>query len=195
MIYKNILKRAHLTILYCKNATVVAALFFLCATPHTIFAKSIAPEYAVKAAYIFNILRFVEWPDNSPQKNTSSINICMLGENDFGPHIKPIENKNIEGKPLRIIKKHSLKQTLDCHLVFVSSAELYPPDEISKILGSKKIIVLGNDLDFVKNGGMFSFYIENKKVRLALNKNTLANSGLKVSSLLLEVCVTFGDDQ
>lgn len=195
MIRKNILKRAALTIIYCKNIALVVALVFSCAASHATFANNISPEYAVKAAYIFNILRFVEWPDDLSLKNKNRIDICMLGDNNFDSHIAPIEKKKIGGKSLRIINKHSLQQTLDCQLVFIGNTNLYPPDEVSKILGDKKIVVVGDDLDFVKNGGMFSFYIKNKKVRLALNKIALEESGLKVSSLLLEVCMTFGDSK
>lgn len=195
MIRSYVLKRVSVTCLYCKNIALVVALVFSCGTPQTTYANTTSPEYAVKAAYIFNILRFVEWPDDSSSINKNEINVCMLGENNFGAYITPIEEKKIEGRSLHIANKHGLQQTLDCQLVFIGNTNSYPPDEVSKILGDKKIIVVGDDLDFVKNGGMFSFYIENKKVRLALNKNALEKSGLKVSSLLLEVCMIFGDSK
>jgi len=172
-----------------------ACLIFSLTTPITGFASNTSPEYAVKAAYIFNILRFTEATDNSVFANTHEIKVCLLGNNKFGQYITPIESKNINGKPLSIVNINSLQQSLDCNLIFIGDSSSYSANEISKHLGDKKIIIVGDDLNFVKNGGMFAFYIENKKVRLGLNRNTLDSSGLKVSSLLLEVCTTFGDDQ
>lgn len=195
----NILKKMLLPLLHGKNIAMVAplvvALAFSLTAPGTTFANNTSPEYAVKAAYIFNIIRFTESADTSLLENVDEIKVCMLGDSKFGQYILPIEKKHIDGKPLRIVNKTSLQQTQNCQLVFISNTSSYPPEEISNILGNKKIIVVGDDMDFVKSGGMFAFYIENKKVRLGLNKNTLDKSGLKVSSMLFEVCTAFGDKQ
>jgi hypothetical protein len=175
--------------------TFIIALAFSMTTPGTAFAINTSPEYAVKAAYIFNILRFTESADSTLLENVDEIKVCLLGESKFGQHILPMETKHIDGKPLRIINKTSLQETQNCQLVFISNTSSYPPDEISNVLGDKKIIVVGDDMNFVESGGMFAFYIENEKVRLGLNKNALDKSGLKVSSMLLEVCTAFGDKQ
>lgn len=165
------------------------------ATPGISSAGHPPPEYAVKAAYIYNILRFVDWHQNPEFTTLEDINICVLGKNIFGKHLEPIESKEIEGKSLRIIHKHNIEQTQDCQLVFVSDQQAYPPDAISSVIGDKKIIVVGDDLKFVEKGGMFSFFVQDNKVRLAMNKSSLEKSGVHVSSLLLEVCVAYGDGQ
>ena len=194
-----ILRRMLLPALYGNSIAMVipfiVALTFSITTSGTAFANNTSPEYAVKAAYIFNILRFAESADSSLLENVDEIKVCMLGESKFGQYILPIETKHIGGKPLHIVNKTSLQETQNCQLVFIGNTSSYPPDEISNVLGNKKIIVVGDDMNFVKSGGMFAFYIENKKVRLGLNKNTLDKSGLKVSSMLLEVCTAFGDKQ
>lgn len=196
---KNSLKRMLLPVLLGKNrataALLVTSLACSLSISTTTFANNTSPEYAVKAAYIFNILRFVESADNSLFNNVDEIKVCLLGENKFGQYISPIEKKHINDKPLRIVSKKLIRKTKNCQLVFIGNTNSYPPEEILKILGNKKIIVVGDDVNFVKRGGMFAFYIKNKKVRLGLNNNTLNLSGLKVSSLLLEVCTTFGDQQ
>ncbi|GMR01383.1 MAG: hypothetical protein BMS9Abin19_0762 [Gammaproteobacteria bacterium] len=191
----NFIKRALRGLRQYKNVAMTVALIFLFITPQLSSADKTSPEYAVKAAYIFNILRFVESADNSLFDDIDEINICILGESKFGQYITPIETKQIENKPLRILKQTSLQQTQQCQLVFIGNTQLYLPEEVSKVLGDKKVIVVGDDMDFVKNGGMFAFYVENKKVRLGINKDTLDKSGLKASSLLLEVATAFGDSK
>lgn len=195
----NIQKKMLLPVHHGKNIAMlvplVVALAFSLTAPGTTFAINTSPEYAVKAAYIFNIIRFTKSADSSLLENVDEINICMLGDSKFGKYILPIEKKRIDGKPLRIVNKTSLQQTQNCQLVFISNTSSYPPDEVSNILGNKKIIVIGDDINFVESGGMFAFYIEDKKVRIGLNKNTLDKSGLKVSSMLFEVCTAFGDQQ
>jgi len=199
LLIKNSLKRMLLPALRGKNRATALLLVMAIACsltiPSTASANNTSPEYAVKAAYIFNILRFAESADNSLFNNLDEIKVCLLGESKFGQYISPIETKKIDDKPLHIVRETSLQKTKNCQLVFIGNTNSYPPEEISKILGNKKIIVVGDDVNFVKRGGMFAFYIENKKVRLGLNKNTLNQSGLKVGSLLLEVCTTFGDQQ
>ena len=195
MISNNNLKNALLITNCCRNIALALALFLSLITPITTLAEQSSPEYAIKAAYIFNILRFVESANSSWLDDVDEIKICLLGTNKLDQYIKPIETKKINGKPLQISQLTSLHQTLGCQLIFTSNTETYPPDEITKLLGDKKIIVVGDDMGFTQNGGMFSFYIEDNKVRLGLNIKALERSGLKVSSLLLEVCAIFGEDE
>ena len=180
---------------YYKNFAIFLVLLLSSVIPLTTLSATASPEYAVKAAYIYNILRFVEWPHDESFVERDDIKICILGNNIFGQYLEPIKNKTIKGKPIRISQKHSLQQTLGCQLVFVSDTEPYPLRDLARTLGDKRIVVVGNNLEFVNNGGMFSFYVENNKVRLALNKDALERSGLEISSLLLEVCTIYGGSQ
>ena len=149
-----------------------------------------AAEYAVKAAYIYNILRFVSWDESSPLAQTETLNICLFKNDPFNHYLDPIRKKSIGNKQIRLrtINEHS--QSSSCHLIFVDNGGF----DKDKLVHDDSIL-LGNDIEFVINGGLFSFYIENNKVKLGANRNAIDKTKLKISSLLLEVCQIHGDVQ
>ena len=152
-----------------------------------------ADEYAVKAAYIYNILRFVSWPASSPLANTQSLNICLFENDPFDQYLAPISKKSISKKQIRLKTIIKPSDASSCHLVFFEDneqLEVFKDSDAPFNPGDS--ILLGDDIDFVKNGGLFSFYIEDNKVRLGANRTAIANTDLHISSLLLEVCKLHG---
>jgi len=152
--------------------------------------SSSAAEYAVKAAYIYNILRFVSWDESSPLARSETLNICLFKQDPFNRNLDPIRKKSIGNKQikLRTIDDHS--QSASCHLIFISNGNF----DKDKIIHSDSIL-LGNDIEFVKNGGLFSFYIEGNKVKLGANRTAIDKTELNISALLLEVCEIYGERQ
>jgi len=153
-----------------------------------------ADEYAVKAAYIYNILRFVSWPDSSPLANTKSLNICLFKEDPFDQYLEPISKKSISKKQIKLKTIMQPSDASSCHLVFFEDNEqLEMFKDTNTPFNPSDSILLGDDIDFVKNGGLFSFYIEDNKVRLGASRTAIANTHLHISSLLLEVCKLHGE--
>lgn len=147
-----------------------------------------ADEYAVKATYIYNILRFVSWPDSSPLASTESLNICLFKDDPFGLYLDQISKKSITKKPIKLKTIMSPSESASCHLIFINDNR-----ELDKFKGGFQLehndsILLGNDIEFIKNGGLLSFYIDNSKVRLGANRTAIANTRLNISSMLIEVC-------
>lgn len=174
----------------------IILIFLLSITGYAKAGHESAAEYAVKAAYIYNILRFVSWNEDSELAHTETLNICLFKSNPFGRHLEPISKKSIGNKPIKLRTIGSVEQSAACHLIFI---------EDSKVLRSLKqsaqqfrhsdSILLGNDIAFLKNGGLFSFYIENQKVRLGANRAVLADTELKISAMLIEVCQLYGEER
>lgn len=153
-----------------------------------------ATENAVKAAYIYNILRFVSWDASSPLAQTESLNICLYNSHSFRHNLDPIRKKVIDGRQIRISNISDVEQT-SCHLIFFNDNKPVNAEVIIELSQNSNAILLGNDNSFIKHGGLFSFYIEDNKVRLAANRKALAKTRLNISSLLLEVCQLYGEDQ
>ena len=147
-----------------------------------------ADEYAVKAAYIYNILRFVSWPDSSPLASTESLNICLFKDDSFAPYLDPISKKSIGKKPIKLKTIMSPSEAGSCHLIFINDSRELDKFKDGLQLDHNDSILLGNDIEFIKNGGLLSFYIDNNKVRLGANRTAIANTRLQISSMLIEVC-------
>ena len=169
---------------------VVALTIFLSCNSYadTSAGNETADEYAVKAEYIYNILRFVSWPDSSPLASTESLTICLFKENPFGLHLDPISKKSIAKKPIKLKTIMNPSEAGSCHLIFISDSRELDNFKDGLQLDDNDSILLGNDIEFIKNGGLLSFYSDNNKVRLGANRTAIANTPLEISSMLIEVC-------
>lgn len=192
---KNTLNKTTRLVRRARNMAALLALLLPVTNINISKAELASPEYAIKAAYIYNILRFVNWQDVTAFKNTDSIKVCILGKHKFDQYLNPIKNKTIEAKPIQVNIIHAIDKIINCQLVFVGDSKTYPLENISEFVSDKKIVVLGDEFSFAENGGMFAFFVRDKRVHLAVNENALEKSGLKVSSLLLEICTVIGDSQ
>lgn len=164
------------------------------AEPRTI--SDAADTYAVKADYIYNILRFVRWPASSPLASTKSLNICLFEDDPFDRYLAAISKKSISKKQIKLKTIIKPSDASSCHLVFFEDSEqleIFKDNDTPFKPGDS--ILLGDDIDFVKNGGLFGFYIEDNKVRLGANRTAIANTDLHISSLLLEVCKLHGETE
>jgi len=178
------------------KALSIAACLFLPASLPCAKAESATrgtAEYAVKAAYIYNILRFVNWDENSPLAKSDSLNICLFRADPFNRYLEPVTKKTIHGKPIKLKRVNDLSDTGNCHLIFVANSNDFNAEKIIQQNKRSDSILLGNNIQFVKNGGLFGFSIENNKVKLLANRHAIDNSRLKISSMLIEVSRLYGD--
>jgi len=154
-----------------------------------------AAEYAVKAAYIYNILRFVSWPDGHLLAQTDTVNICLLKQNPFKQYLEPIKSMAITGRSIRLKTIQSLKSSSDCHLIFFQQEEQQETPLFKQFIQSSDAILLGENIEFINDGGMFGFFIQNNKVKLGANRKAISNPDIHISALLLEVSQLFGEQQ
>ncbi len=139
-------------------------------------------EYQVKAAFMYNFLKFIQWPPEYFSERDTFM-ICIFGRDPFGKDIEFLREKRIYGKSISIKRVGNLKGLTGCDLLFVSrSAERMLP----QILGSLKGTVLTvSDIDgFSSSGGVIEFVIEGNKVRFIINREAAEKAGLRISSKL-----------
>ena len=147
-----------------------------------------APEYSLKAAYLFNFTQFIEWPSNRFASTEAPIVIGVLGDDPFGAALdQAVKGKIVGARSLEIRR---LKQTNDvrgCHILFVCGSEA---KRVAEILAAsdKQGILTVSDLDrFAEQGGTINFYTENNKVRFKINLSAAERAGAKISSQLLRL--------
>ena len=79
-------------------------------------------EYEVKAAFLFNFAKFVEWPDSAFPDTSAPLSICILGDAPFGEAFVPIQGQTVRGRRLRVERHQKVDGLVDCHILFVSAA-------------------------------------------------------------------------
>jgi hypothetical protein len=154
-------------------------------------AEPAAPsEYQVKAAFLYNFAKFVEWPPPAFVAADSPITIGILGNNPFGEVLEAtIRNKTINGRQLRVKEITSLKDPAlkNCHILFISQSERKHLEETLEALKGTSILTVSEIEQFTRAGGMVNFVMEGNKVRFDINDGAAARNGLKISSKLLSL--------
>jgi len=150
-------------------------------------------EYEVKAAFLYNFVKFVEWPDAKKTRAGRIINICILGQDPFGDALDFIQNETVQGLRL-VVKRVARQHTGDCQVLFISNSER---EDIRHILGLVKalnVLTVGDTEGFAQKGVIINFYIEEGKVRFEINLNALKRSELSISSKVMHLARIIQDE-
>lgn len=143
-----------------------------------------ASEYEVKAAFLYNFAKFVEWPESTTD---NTLNICTLGEDPFDKAMDSIVGRFIKKRRVVIKRISSVKKSENCHILFVSSSERKQLRAITQAIGDAAILTIGDTEGFAKKGLIINLIMENDKVRFEVNLDAAKRSGLHISSSLLEL--------
>jgi hypothetical protein len=154
-------------------------------------ADDTLPEYQLKALFLYNFAKFVDWPPGTFAETNSPIIVGVLGKDRFGPYLHKIgESQPLNGHPFVIRTYATPGQARECHVLFISDSEVKRMDEILKTLKGRSILTVSdvNDVnDFVKRGGMIQFLQIGNKLRFAINNGAARESRLRISSQLLNL--------
>jgi hypothetical protein len=143
-------------------------------------------EYQVKAAFLLNFTKFIEWPSTAFENAESPIAICILGDDPFGNTLSQIvAGEVVGGRKVTVQKTKRSPPPKSCQVLFVSSSE----KDVHKTLPGlgAGVLTVGEGESFVREGGMIAFVLENRHVRFEINQSVAGNAGLKLSSKLLSV--------
>ena len=154
----------------------------------SIAQESQPSEYQIKAAFIFNFAKFVEWPSTALPKANSPMIIGVLGDNPFRDNLeKTIKNRSVEDHPLVIKRFASAAEATNSHILFISSSEKGQLVEVIKTLEGSTVLTVGEMDEFNEKGGMINFVMEGTKIRFRINNEAATRAGLKISSKLLSL--------
>jgi len=152
-------------------------------------------EYQVKAAFLFNFGKFVEWPQSSFASPQAPFWVCVLGEDPFGSSLDDtLRAKAIDGHPVSVTRIKGATSARGCQIVFVSASE---KARLPAILGSLRgwnALVVGESEGFAAAGGGIQFLLEENRVRFAINPDAIRRAGLQASSRLLALAKIVHDD-
>jgi hypothetical protein len=167
----------------------ILSLILLTGAAHQVHAQGPAfDEYEVKAAFLYNIAKFVEWPQGAFANPTDPIRICIAGENPFG---STLENM-VQGKKLgdRAFVVRRLPDTQDahrCQILFIGAAEWKRTRAMPEGLQRHGVLTVGETDDFTALGGIIGFKLDGARVRIQIALETAERAKLRISSKLLNL--------
>lgn len=145
-------------------------------------------EYQVKAAFLYNFAKFVEWPPTGFRDAAQPLQICVLGRDPFGQELRAITDaKTVNGRKLEVTDVPDLQKARTCHIVFIAASEKTRLKQILDGLQGTDALTVGDTQGFAEQGGMINFVLENNRVQFEVNRKAAEQAGLKISSKLLSV--------
>ncbi len=161
-------------------------LAFLCLTAGA--AGQVVSEYQVKAAYLYNFAKFVEWPAEGFSSPADSFEVCIFGEDPFGAGIDELmHDKVVQQRKLVLRRIASFSEARSCQILFVPRASRAQTRELLEQIKSSSILTVGETPDFLRNGGVINLVLEQDRVRFDVNLDAAQRTRLRISSKLLAV--------
>lgn len=167
--------------------------FILVYTPFPIHAQApLNKEYQVKAAFLLNFTRFIQWPSSSFTTEQSPIIIGILGANPFGNYLNEIiADEKVNQHPLIVQQYKSINDMKSCHILFVNKLETEYLAQLAGILKGKDILTVSDAPNFLRQGGMILFFNKSNKIQFQINLDAVKTTKLDISSKLLRLAEIF----
>jgi hypothetical protein len=145
-------------------------------------------EYEVKAAFLYNFARFVEWPADTGHDAGAPFVIAILGRDPFGAVLdETVAGKTVGGRPIEVHRVPRVDDARDAQIVFVSTSERPNIPAILKALDRPGVLTVGDTDGFALRGGAINFTVQARRVRFEINPAAAEQARLKMSSQLLKL--------
>jgi hypothetical protein len=146
-------------------------------------------EYEVKAAFLLNFTRFIEWPPEAFEDSRAAFSICILGEDPFQNMLdQVVEGESVRGRRVVVARVKRPPGGKSCQVLFIGKGE----KDVSGILAGvgPGVLTVGEHPGFLRDGGIINFALDGRHVRFDINQRAAANASLTVSARLLNVART-----
>lgn len=145
-----------------------------------------AQEYEIKATYIYNFAKFIDWPEE--KTNITPIVLCVMGKEPLRSSLdKLAKDKFVKKRPLQVRGLNSFNDIKSCHVVFIGEVEGKKQIEILKKINLEKILSVSDSLNFLDNGGHIQFFEEENKLKFEISLASLNQAGLKIDARVLNI--------
>ncbi|MBN2180492.1 MAG: YfiR family protein [Sedimentisphaerales bacterium] len=180
-------------------------LFLLLTTQHARADDATDKEYQIKAAFLYNFLKFVEWPEDKVGDSNAPIIIAIIGKDVFNGAFDNIKDKTIEGRKVTIkhlkgmleLKQKStnnkpetspqIEAIQHSHLLFISPSEKKNIEEILKLVKNHTVLTVADTEGFLDSGGIINLLMEENKVRFEINMIAAKEAKIQIRSQLLRL--------
>lgn len=142
----------------------------------------------VKAAYLYNFAKFVEWPPKAFRNAEDPTVICVLGDQRTSDALESgLSGKRADGKLVEARKPHSLAEIRSCHVLFIGFSDKQRIAQLLDQLQGANVLTVGQSDQFLALGGMINLALKDSRIELEIDPDASSAAGLKISSRLLVV--------
>jgi hypothetical protein len=188
-----------------KLIVLASVLFMAAIAPRAQADSAASTEYQVKAAFLYNFVKFVDWPSEKTTDGNEPVIIGIIGKDPFGRSFEPIMSKPVKGGKVvikRFIGLEELEKSRErdesgrhpqidsirkCHLLFICPSEKKKLKETISLVEDHNVLTVADTKGFLESGGIINFIIEKKKVGFEISIATAKRAELKIRSQLLRL--------
>ncbi len=162
---------------------ILLALFFA-----TAFARAAVSETELKAAFLYNFAKFVDWPAQAFSAETTPIQIGIYGDEDFGGKLRSLlSDKKAHGRSFEVKRLSTPQEAKTCQIIFISNSESKRLAQILEAVKKSPVLTIGESEQFMDAGGMINFIFEDAQLRFEVNPDAAERAKLVISSKLLRL--------
>lgn len=141
------------------------------------------PEYAMKAAYLYNFALLTTWPSAPP---AGPFTLCLYGQDTFGPALGALNGKEVNGQKIQVVHIERIENALQCRLIFINETNEGRVARLVNMVGRSPILTVVDDGLARPAGAMISLAPENRRLTFEVNTTAIKQANLQVSSRLLQ---------
>ncbi len=145
--------------------------------------------YPIKAAFLYNVAKFVKWPAKTFENASSPLILSVIGEDPFGDDLESLKDKKIQGRSLAIRRFTGIKDLELCHILFIGSSEEEHLPEIFSYARRMNILTVSDMKGFAEKGGIINFITSGDKIRFDINIEAANQADLFINSKLLKLAI------
>ena len=146
----------------------------------------IGEEYQVKAAFLANFAKFVEWPQGAFKSSQDPVAICVFGQNPFGFWLEDdARGKSAGGRSIVVREVSKVQEANGCQILFFRPSEQKRVPALLDDLKAYSILTVGETDDFLTNGGIVNLRLKDARVRIEINPKAAERARLRIGSQLL----------
>jgi len=146
-------------------------------------------EYELKAAFLFNFIKFTEWPAEELGKSGDPFIIGVVGTDPFGAALdKIVEGETFNNRPIVARRFPRMDEAAaNSHVLFISSSEESHLAAILKLLGRQDVLTVSEIENFAQRGGIISLKKENNRIVFEINLSAAKRARLTMNAQLLKL--------
>ena len=152
-------------------------------------------DQKVKAAYLYNFAKFVEWPPESATPNSNALAVCVLDDEAFAEVVEQtVRGKTANGRPFVVRRNPEPQQIRSCHILFIGAVERKRWGRLVEAVAGSGVLTVSDTDRFTHIRGIINFIVEGNRIQFEVNVDAVARSGLRISSRLLQVARVVRDE-
>jgi len=149
-------------------------------------AQTSSVEYEVKAAFLYNFAKFVDWPARSFGRLNEAFTICVADEGFAGALEKVVQGETLNARRLAGRRIASPENMMGCHIIYIDSSRSRLIADMNA-LRDTPVLTVGETEEFINEGGMIRFIETGHRIHFQVNADAIERSPLKLSSRLLRL--------